>query len=213
MALAVLRIRIRMFLDLLDPDPLVRGTGPALIRLSSKNSKKTLISTALWLYDFFMLNIRIRIRIRTEISRIRNTGYQHLRQQTAILLSTGCPSSVRQMYSMTFRQRFTHFFSRLVISWLAPLPSTVGTKIFFLAKILYFVELPLKNYFSITKCKASRTRNFQLQVFSRISLPRAPEHPDRTFLNSFRKFTEMFAKECLSAVSTTPVINEKNFEV
>jgi hypothetical protein len=42
----VLRIRIRMFLGLLDPDPLVRGMDPNLLS-PSKTSKKTLIPTAL----------------------------------------------------------------------------------------------------------------------------------------------------------------------
>jgi hypothetical protein len=50
-ALAVLRIGIRMFLDLLDPDrdPVVRGMDPDPDPsiYSSKNSKKTLIPTVL----------------------------------------------------------------------------------------------------------------------------------------------------------------------
>jgi hypothetical protein len=53
---AVLRIRIRMFLGLLDPDPdpLVRGMNPIRIHLSpSKNIKKNLDSYVL-LCDIFL---------------------------------------------------------------------------------------------------------------------------------------------------------------
>ncbi len=53
---SVLRIRIRMFLDLPDPDPLVRGTDPGILLSSSKNSKKNLDSycfvNSLWLFIF-----------------------------------------------------------------------------------------------------------------------------------------------------------------
>ncbi len=42
-AVLLIRIRIHMFLGLLDPDPLVRGMDPDLVLLTlSKNSKKTL---------------------------------------------------------------------------------------------------------------------------------------------------------------------------
>ncbi len=56
----VLRIRIHMFLDLLDPDPLVSGMDPALSL--SKNSKKTLIYTVLWLiFDFLRLKNDVKV--------------------------------------------------------------------------------------------------------------------------------------------------------
>jgi hypothetical protein len=100
--LAVLWIRIRMFLGIPDPHPLVTNTDPAPdLSIIKQNSKKTLISTVLRLIYGFLLVYRIRIRlflylldphtgpldrgtvpriwirirIRTKMSRIHNCAY------------------------------------------------------------------------------------------------------------------------------------------
>ncbi len=63
-----IRIRIRrihMFLGLLDPDPLVRGMDPG--QSSSKNSKKNLILTVLWLlFDFLSLKNDIPVNVHSK---------------------------------------------------------------------------------------------------------------------------------------------------
>ncbi len=89
-AVLLIRIRIHMFWGLLDPDPLVitykyrSGSGSGS---SSKINKKNLdfycFVTSLWLFIFedplvrgMDPRIRIFIRIRTRMSRIRNTGHK-----------------------------------------------------------------------------------------------------------------------------------------
>jgi hypothetical protein len=73
-----------MFLGLLDPDPFVRGTDPAVsFNHHSKNSKKKLDSycfvTSLWVVDGLKVNdensrIQSRIRIHWSEARIRGSG-------------------------------------------------------------------------------------------------------------------------------------------
>ncbi len=97
------------------PVLLTRASRILILLSSIKNSKKTFISTVLWLlYDYLSLkndvnvasksnrqkylgmkvtdNIsRIRIRIRNKMSRVRNTGWQH--RMIMSLLCEGCGSA------------------------------------------------------------------------------------------------------------------------
>ncbi len=61
--------------------------------------------------------------------------------------------------------------------------------------------------------KESLTRDFRLQVFIVNQCPPGPWvcHCDR--FDFFRKFAEITANECLSGVSTTRAIKEKNIQV
>ncbi len=82
----------------------------------------------------------------------------------------------------------------------------------FFAKILHFVEFASKNYFSVTKFKRSRTRDFKLQVFLMNQfLPGPPRASQKDLIEFARKFAEIFANECKPAVSGTPAIKEENF--
>ncbi len=107
---SVLRIRISMFLDLPDPDPLVRGTVPDLkldpkllfwIRNTAlKNGLHVpVFQTRIRMILMFLslsnphpeklvrgTDPRIWIRIRTKMSRIRNTGYNHISDTSTLNL-------------------------------------------------------------------------------------------------------------------------------
>jgi hypothetical protein len=60
--------------------------------------------------------------------------------------------------------------------------------------------------------KGSLTRDFRLQVFFINQCPPGLWVSNWDRLEFFRKFAEIIANECLSAVSTTPAKKDKNFE-
>jgi hypothetical protein len=61
---AVLRIRIRMFLGLTDPDPLIKRSGSFYHQ--AKIVRKTLISTVLWtLYNFLSLKNNVNVPLKS----------------------------------------------------------------------------------------------------------------------------------------------------
>jgi hypothetical protein len=61
--------------------------------------------------------------------------------------------------------------------------------------------------------KGSLTRDFRLQVFFINQCPLGLWVSHWDHFEFFRKFMEIFANECLSAVSTTPAKKDKNFEI
>ncbi len=66
---------------------------------------------------------------------------------------------------------------------------------------------------SINGFKGSLTRDFRLQVFFINQCPPGLWVSHWDHFKFFRKFVEIFVNECLSAVSTTPAIKDKNFEI
>ncbi len=61
--------------------------------------------------------------------------------------------------------------------------------------------------------KGSMKRDFRLQVFFKNQCPPGLSVSNWDRFEFFRKFAEIIANECLSAVSTTPAKKDKNFEI
>jgi hypothetical protein len=80
MQMAVFRIRIHMFFDLPDPDPLVRGMDPERIRILpslSKNSKKNLdFYSFVTSFDFLSLKNDVKVPSK---STMKKTCYEKIR--------------------------------------------------------------------------------------------------------------------------------------
>ncbi len=68
-------------------------------------------------------------------------------------------------------------------------------------------------WFKTALFKGSLTRDFRLQVFFRNQCPPGFWVSHWDHFEFFRKFAEIFANECSSAVSTTPAKKAKNFEI
>ena len=61
--------------------------------------------------------------------------------------------------------------------------------------------------------KGTVSRDFLLLVFFMNQFPPRSRVFHLDHFEFFRKFAEIFANECLSAVTTTPAKKEKNFEI
>jgi len=88
----VFRIQIREVLGL--PDPFIRGTAPIRIRIlpcdQAKIVKKTLISTALWLYDFLSVKNDVNL-----LQKVKKNKKIRTKNFVAILKVTDEKSKIR----------------------------------------------------------------------------------------------------------------------
>ncbi len=125
-------------------------------------------------------------------------------------------------------QLVSSLFPRKLVSWLSSRESwsgldfhgtpgqlniSQGKLVSWLSSWKSWSALDFQGTPSLLTIKGSLTQDFRHQIFFINQCPRAPEYPIRTISIFFQKFAEIFANECLSAVSTTPAKKEKNFEI